>query len=137
MQIPAVKRLTVDAVPPEQQAAIETVANIINPFMDDVVRLLNGSISNENLESKIVKIDVKTNAVGAIVGTLDILTGLKRPPLGQQIINIQMTDNSNMIPNITNTPFILCRPVSATVVRVDKILNLIANSKYTITIEFK
>lgn len=136
MQIPAVKRLTVDNVPPEQQTTVETIANILNPFMDDVTRVLNGSISSDNTEAKFVKIDVKTNATGSLVGTLDILTGLKRAPIGNKIVDIRMTDNANMVPNITNTPFLLCRPVSATVVRVDKILNLIANSKYTITIEF-
>lgn len=136
MQIPAVKRLTVDNVPPEQQAAVETIAGILNPFMDDVTRVLNGSISSDNTEAKFVRIDVKTNATGALVGTLDILTGLKRPPIGHQVVDIRMTDNANLVPNITNTPFLLYRPVSATVIRVDKILNLIANSKYTITIQF-
>jgi len=137
MQLPAVKRITIDGVPDEQQATVETIANILNPFMDDVSRILNGGIGSDNVESKIVSFGVKTDPKGALLGVLDVLTGLKRVPYGHSVINIVMTDNANQVPNITNTPFLLYQPLSPTVIRINKILNLMPNSKYTITVEFK
>lgn len=136
MRLPAAKRIVIEDLPEEIQDSMQTIATILNPFIEDVTTILNGSVSGDNLERKIVKFDVKTNANKIIIGILDISTGLARPPMGANVVNIQMTDNAQQIPNIDNPPFILFQPISATSVRVNKILNLKENSKYTITVEF-
>lgn len=136
MKLPAVKRLSYDNVPDEQQQTVQTIANIINPFMDDVSQILNGNISFDNTTFKTAKFSVKTDANGAIIGQLIIATGLTRPPFGVIICDIKMTSNPDAAVNIDNTPFLVQRPASATTIKVDKILNLKANSEYTISLIF-
>lgn len=135
MRLSNAQRIVIQDLPEEMQAPMESIAGILNPFIEDVTDILNGNVNSDNLERKIVTINIQTNANALPVGVLDISTGLKRPPLGLNIVNIRMTDNANQIPNITNTPFILWQPISAQAIRVNKILNLKENSKYTLTIE--
>lgn len=136
MRLPAAKRIIIEDLPEEIQDSMQTIATILNPFIEEVTTILNGQVGADNLERKVIRFDVKTNANGLIVGLLDISTGLLRPPLGANVINVVMTDNAQQIPNIVNTPFLVFQPISATSVRVNKILNLKENSKYTITVEF-
>lgn len=136
MRLPSAKRIVIEDLPEDMQQPMEVIATILNPFIEDVTTILNGTVGQDNLERKIVKFDVRTNANGLIVGILDIVTGLGRPPVGSSIINVQMTDNSQQVANITNTPFLVFQPISAQAIRVNKILNLKENSKYTITVEF-
>jgi len=136
MRLPAAKRIVIEDLPAEIQQPMEVVATILNPFIEDVTTILNGQVGSDNLERKVVTFDVKTNANGLIVGNLDIVTGLARPPRGSSVVNVQMTENSQQVANITNTPYLVFQPISAQAVRVNKILNLKENSKYTITVEF-
>lgn len=136
MKLPAVKRLSYDNVPEEQQQTVETIANIINPFMDDVSQIVNGNINFDNLSFKTAKFEVKTDSNGLIIGQLIINTGLKKQPTGCLIMDLRMSNDSNSVPNIDNTPFMLWRAYSESTVKVDKILNLKANSAYLITVMF-
>lgn len=136
MRLPAAKRVVIEDLPAEIQQPMQVIATILNPFIEDVTTILNGKVSSDNLERKVVKFTVKTNGSASIIGVLDIVTGLSRPPLGVNIINIQMTDNSQEIPNVTGTPFMMFQAISVQAIRVVKILNLKENSKYTITAEF-
>lgn len=136
MKLPAVKRLSYDNVPEEQQQAVQTIANIINPFMDDVHQILNGNVGFDNTTFKTARFSVKTDANGAIIGQLIIATGLTRPPFSVIIGDIKMTANPDAVVNIDNTPFLLQRPISANTIKVDKILNLKPNSDYTISVLF-
>lgn len=135
MRLPSAKRVVVDNLPPEIQEPMQSIAGILNPFIEDVTTLLNGGLGSDNLERKIVKFEVKTNALSEISGLIDVATGLYRAPSGINIVNIQMGDNAQQVPNITEAPFILWQPISASAIRILKVLNLKENSKYSITIE--
>ena len=137
MRLPEAKRIVIEDLPDELQQPMSNVALILNPFIEQVTQILNGNVGRDNLTSKIVKFNVKTDANANIVGQLDLSTGLNSSPIGLSIINFQMTDNTSQIPNITQPPMILFQPLSNSVIRITKILNLKENSKYTITIEIK
>ena len=137
MRLPEAKRIVIEDLPDDLQQPMSNVALILNPFIEQVTQILNGNVGIDNLISKIVKFNVKTDANANIVGQVDLSTGLNTSPLGVNIINFQMTDNPAQIPNITQTPMIIFQPISSTVIRITKILNLKENSKYTITIEIK
>ena len=137
MQLPLPKKIVVeDGTPPEVQNTVNTMGAILNPFMSDVVRVLNAGINFDNTEFKKVTITVKTNSVGAIISSIDVSTGLNPLPYGHVCIDVKNTDNASTIPDITGTPFLLYTPNSQSSMRVSKILNLGNNGKYTITVVF-
>ncbi len=137
MRLAVPKKIIIDdSTPPELQDAMSAVAGTLNPFMTDVYGILNQGINQDNLESRMVKIEVKTNATGAIIAPIDVNTGLNRLPYGHRCIDVKNTDNNSILPNITGTPFLLYTPNSVSSLRISKILNLGANAKYTITVEF-
>ncbi len=137
MRLPVPKKIIIDdSTPPELQNTMSAVAGTLNPFMSDVYGILNQGINQDNLESRMVKIEVKTNGTGAIIAPIDVSTGLNRLPYGHQCIDVKMTDNNSIVPNITGTPFLLYTPNSVSSLRISKILNLGINSKYTITVIF-
>lgn len=137
MQLPLPKKIVIeDGTPPEVQSTVNTMGAILNPFMSDVVRVLNAGINFDNTEFKKVTITVKTNSVGAIISSIDVSTGLNRLPYGHVCIDVRNTDNASTVPDITGTPFLLYTPNSQSSMRVSKILNLGNNGKYTITVVF-
>lgn len=136
MKLPLAKKITLDQVPNELQGFVSTLSFILNPFMSNVVDLLNGRLGFENFDSRLAIIDVKTDANGNIMGIIDINTGLGRVPAGQICVNVVDSTNSNKIPNITGTPFVLYTPLSGGNIRISKILNLGSNANYTLTIWF-
>lgn len=137
MRLPVPKKIIIDdSTPAELQDTMSAVAGTLNPFMTDVYGILNQGINQDNLESRMVKIEVKTNASGAIIAPIDVNTGLNRLPYGHHCIDVKNTDNNSIVPNITGTPFLLYTPNSVSSLRISKILNLGANAKYTITVIF-
>lgn len=137
MRLPIPKKIIVDdSTPAELQGTMSAVAGTLNPFMSDVYGILNQGVSFDNLESRKVSIEVKTNASGAILAPIDVNTGLPRLPYGHICIDVKNTDNNSILPNITGTPFLLYTPNSVNSMRISKILNLGINAKYTITVIF-
>jgi hypothetical protein len=137
MQLPLPKKILIENdTPVEIQSTINTMGAILNPFMSDVVRVLNQGITFDNMEFKKVTLTVKTNSSGAVIGSVDVSTGLNRLPYGHVCIDVKTTDNSSTIPDITGTPFLLYTPNNQSSIRISKILNLGNNGKYTITVIF-
>jgi hypothetical protein len=137
MRLPVPKKIIIDdSTPVELQDTMSILAGTLNPFMSDVYGILNQGINQDNLESRMIKIEVKTNGTGAIIAPIDVATGLNRLPYGHTCIDVKMTDNNSLIPNITGIPYLLYTPNSISSLRISKILNLGVNSKYTITVMF-
>lgn len=136
MRLQLARRITSDNVPDEQRATVDSIAFSLNPFIEEVTTIINGFINFDNLESKVAKIAISTDAEGKILGNSDIRTGLNRPPLGAQVVDIKNTENFDLPVDLDGAPFILYRPISNTTIRVDNILNLKPNRKYTISILF-
>lgn len=137
MRLPVAKKILNDgSVPEEQQTLVETLGGILNPFMTDTSNIINGNIGFDNFESKLSKFDIKTDAAGNITAKIDVFTGLKRLPYGHICVDIRNTDNLGAIPDVTGVPFLLYTPNNATSIKINKILNLKPNSKYTLTVWF-
>jgi hypothetical protein len=137
MQLPLPKKIVVDdSTPAEVQGTVDNIGGILNPFMSDVVRVLNQGINFDNTEFRKVTLTVKTNATGSILAPIDVSTGLSRLPYGCVCIDVKNTDNASVVPDITGTPFLLYTPNSQSSMRISKILNLGSNGKYTITVVF-
>lgn len=136
MRLQSARRVTSDNVAPEQREVVDSIGVSVNPFIEDVTEILNGRVGFDNLESKVAKISISTDLNGKLVGNSDILTGLPRPPIGALVVDIRNTNNFDLPVDITSAPFVLYRPISNTTIRVDNILNLKPNQKYTISILF-
>ena len=134
MRLPSPKRLNLESIPQEQQQLASEIASIINSFMEDSTNIINGNIGFDNLNRKVVQINVQTGATGA-VQPVEIRTGLSSNPVGCTVLNIYMTNAPTQVPNINSAPFVCFSPIGNGNIRITKILNLEKNSKYTITLE--
>jgi len=136
MRLEAARRITSEGVEPEQRDVVDNIAIPLNPFIENVTTIINGGIGFDNLEAKLVKLNISTDASSKILGNNDVLTNLQRPPLGAIVVDIRNSQNPDSSVSIDNAPFVLYRPISNTTIRVDNILNLKPNRKYTISILF-
>jgi hypothetical protein len=136
MRLEAARRIISDNVQPEQRDTVDSIANSVNPFIENVTTILNGSVGFDNLEAKLIKLNISTDSESKILGNSDVLTNLNRPPFGAIVVDIRNSENPDFTVSIDNAPFILYRPISNTTIRVDNILNLKPNRKYTISILF-
>lgn len=132
MRLPSVKRITGDNTPTEVQPVVENLATILNPFMEDVTAILNKGITFDNLAFPVYTIEVMVNSKGIplIGGQLP----LNKLPLGSQCINVQDSSNLNAIPDITALPVLFFNQGSSGSVNISKVLNLLPNKKYLLTV---
>ncbi len=137
MRIAIPKKIVNDgSIPADQQQLVENLGVILNQPLNDICTIINGGIGFDNLEQKIAKFSVKTDTNGALLAKVDITTGLNRLPYGSCCIDVRNSDNIGAVPELNGTPFIIYTPNNQTTVKIQSILNLKPNSKYTITAIF-
>lgn len=136
MRLPLAKRIELDGIPAEQAESFAMLARIMNPFMANTVDILNGGVNFDNFESRLSKITIKTDASGNLKTPIDINVGLGRFPLGHICVDVRDSVNTNTIPNITGTPYLIYTPLTDGLLRVSKVLNIGANANLTLTIWF-
>lgn len=136
MRLPLPKRIELDGIPAEQQETMSMLARILNPFMAGTVDILNGGITFDNLASGLTKITVKTDINGNLKAPIDINPNMGRFPNGSIVIDVRDSNNSNAIPNITGTPFLIYTPLNDGIIRVSKVLNIGGNANLTLTVWF-
>ena len=132
MQLSNVRRIIVEDFPKDQQETVGKLSEILNNFMDEVVRLSQGNIGVDNLTRNIVTIDVTVDSNGKPLGVSQINCGLNSYS-GKNIINVQSLSGGD---NVISAPYLDCSFAGNGFVKVNKIIGLPANKKLRITIEF-
>lgn len=132
MQLSNVRRIVVEDFDKENREVVGKLAEIINPFMEEVVTLSQGNIGIDNLTRTIVKADFAVNAAGVPIGVSQINTGLKSYQ-GNNIINVQSLSGGD---NVISTPYLDCTYQGNGLVKINKITGLPTGKKLRITFEF-
>lgn len=133
MRLSLARRINTEGVPPEMQDTMSRLATIMNPFIEDVTTILNGRVDFDNLSFPVRQFEIIVNDKGIpIFGDLDINFNIR----GHNVINVQDANNINMIPEITGVPFILFTPSNQGHLKISKVLNLLPNRKYLLTVIF-
>ena len=112
---------------------IDKLAFVINPFMEDVERQINGNLDDENLASETLTITMKVDDSGTPIGTDTIKTGVAKPE-GMAVISARNLDNTSVYP--TSHPFIsFGYETDTSSVKVLNIIGLQANASYSLTVK--
>ncbi len=118
--------------PEETRETVDKLASIINPFMDETYRQMNGNINFENLNRQLVTVDVKINSSGTVVNSPQIRMSIRSRLGGTNVISAENLVNSNTYP--TSHPF-LSWTVNGNILTITNITGLQANSTYRLTVE--
>jgi|SRR5690554_3252245 len=133
MRLSLARRIKAENVPPEMQDTMNNLAIIMNPFIEDVTTILNGRIDFDNLAFPIRQFEIIVNDKGIpLFGDLDINFQIR----GHNVINVQDANNINTIPEVTKVPFILFTQSNQGTMKIAKVLNLLPNRKYLLTVIF-
>lgn len=132
MRLSLARRITAENVPPEMQSVMENLAVIMNPFIEDVTTILNGRVDFDNLAFPIRQFEIMVDKNGKpVFGDMDLGFNIR----GHDVINVQNANNTNMIPEVTGKPFILFTQSNGGMT-IAKVLNLLPNRKYILTVLF-
>lgn len=129
-KINSYRRLSLGSFSGENAQLVQTLSDVLNPFMREVTDVINGNIDFENLSQNIITIEVTVDVNGKPVSN-QINTGVLNPK-GFQVI--RAINNTNPAVTVTGQPFIVFSPQGNGVVSVSKITNLQPNNKYLLTI---
>jgi hypothetical protein len=132
MQLSNARRIVVEDFKQEDRESVGKLAEIINPFIDEVTELSQGNVGIENLTRNFVKIDITVDANGKPMGVSQIQTGLTSYT-GKNIIDVQSLSGGD---NVVSTPYLDCSPSGTGLVKINKITGLPAGKKVRVTIEF-
>ena len=129
-----IRRLRPEDYPEKDRPLINKIAFILNPFMEQMSRILSGNIDQENLASTIAEIEVTVDSNGTPILNNKFRVDLPRVFSGAVCINAVNLTTSTNYP--TSAPF-LSTTISSGLLVVNNISGLQANEKYRLTIELK
>ena len=132
MRLPLARRITMENVPEEMQSTVSNLATIMNPFIEDVTTILNGRVDFDNLAFQLLQFETMVNSQGIPLIGADI--GINFTPRGSYCVDIKNANNLGQLPDITGAPFVLFVPSNSGSIKIGKILNLLPNKKYIITL---
>ena len=119
----------------EYHELIDRLGFVLNSFMEQTVRQVNGNLDETNLKADIVTIKMKVNASGVPIGNNLIKSGVLRPK-GTTVINTFNKTNSNVFP--TSRPHIsFTTGTNSTVMKILNISGLQADNEYELTIKIE
>lgn len=127
-----VQRIKVEDFPREQQEIIARLAETYNFFAENVVNVVNGQLSYENLANKaIVTINVIVDSNGNPLQDTSFAANVGLA--GTSIIRAINTTNPLGYP--TQAPFLTYSARGGGIYDVQQITGLIAGNNYTLTVE--
>lgn len=126
------RRISTEDYQGEYQQLIEKVALNLNPFMQEVVDVVNGQLDFDNLQQNIITANFQVNSNGVPIGTNQLNTQGINQPRGFQVISARNTQNPADFPS--GQPFISFTPQGNSIVQINNISNLTANQTYQLTI---
>lgn len=109
----------------------EKLANILNPFMQQVVELSDGRISFENRVENYIEIEMTVDDTGKPILNNKIATG-KSFVRGFHIIDAYGSTNASI--GATGSPFIIFKRLAGGFVEVSRITGLPANIKMRLNV---
>lgn len=115
----------------EYQQLIDQLAEILNPFMQEVVELADERIDFDNRVEVLKTIDITSDVSGKPVLNDKVNTG-KTGIRGVQVISAFNLTNNTVYP--TSQPFISYRLLSGGVIQIMNITGLPANNKFRLNL---
>lgn len=134
MRLSTPRRITSESAPPESQQMVESIASVINPFMEDVTKAINGNLDLDNIAFKLVRVDVIVDSKGLLKTSPDVNTGVLRAINAALCVNVINTISPNTSPDINGMPVVLFTPLGNGNIKMTKVLNLKENVKYTLVL---
>jgi archaellum component FlaF (FlaF/FlaG flagellin family) len=130
-QIETPIKLNVSDFPPEQQQTVERLADIYNFFVDNVANVVNGNISYDNYNKKLVTLQVTVDSTGKPSQTLKFSSSTGA--IGSVVISAKNLTNTAIYPN--SLPFISFTAGGTGIYTINNIAGLPANNKFELTFE--
>lgn len=121
-----IRRIIAEDFPKEDRQTVSKLAYVINTFMEQVSRQINGNIDFNNLSQDFINFTITVDASGVPVGNNIVKTSIINPR-GLVVTRALNQDNSSVYP--TNTPFISYSP-NRNIIKINKITGLQANTEY-------
>lgn len=132
MQLSNVRRIIIEDFPEDHRETVGKIANIVNPFMDEVVELSRKRVDYDNLSRSLVVLDLTVDASGIPKGMSQINTGLSTFS-GKNIVHVQSLSGGA---NVISSPYLDCQWQGNGIVKIIKFYGLPVNKKVRVSIEF-
>lgn len=128
-----IRRLIEDDFEPEQRPMIRRLGFVVNTFMENVVRQVNGKLDFSNLSEDLKVFKITVNASGVPLKSDKINTNITNPS-GLTVIKARNITSPTTYP--TEAPWISFEPVSGSrnILKINKITGLPANNEFELTI---
>lgn len=132
-KIAAPKALRAEDFTAEEKKLIEKIASSVNPFQDDVFRILNGGLDYTNMNRQLVEgVDIRINAAGTVINSPSVKLDLNGTPKGVYVISAQNQINSTTYP--TTAPFVSWTLKDGQLIILN-VTGLQASSRYLLNLE--
>lgn len=131
MKIDNVKRIIKEDFPEDQQDLVDRLAYSLNPFMDQVEKVVNGNLGIDNLTRQFISITLENDSSGDLKYPVQFKTNLTRP-MGMPVIRAENITNPAIYP--TNQPFISFS-TNGNLVTILNVSGIQQDNKYRLTLE--
>lgn len=115
----------------EDQEMASRLGNIINPFMQQVVELVNGRLDFENRVEDLIQLEVSVDSTGKPLLNSRVNVG-KTSSFGLQVISDVNLTNSAL--TLDSAPYISFSNIGNGLVEIRKITGLVPNNRYRLNI---
>ena len=126
-----VQRIIIEDFQEEDRPTVEKLANVLNYYMTQSTDIINGRLTFENMNRRLVTIDVTVDSNGTPIQTTNFSS--EKGLIGGTVISAQNLTNSAVY--VDSTPFIAFSPIQATLYKINNIKGLPANNKFRLTYE--
>lgn len=126
-----VQRIVIEDFQEEDRATVSKLANILNYYMTQNTDIINGRLSFENMNRRLVTIDVTVDANGTPIQDLNFST--EQGVQGGTVLSARNLTNSSVY--VESAPFITFTPIGAGLYKINNIRGLVPNNRFRIIYE--
>lgn len=132
MKLNNVTTINADDYKEEDRQTVAQLANIINPFMQQVVELADSRIDFDNMTRTLKQLDVTVNSSGIPIQATVLSTG-KSAVYGTKVINAQNLTKATTYP--TSAPYIVYTLQAGGSIKIERVYGVVPGNKFRLTIE--
>lgn len=132
MKIEIPRQIRLEDFEEDEKEMISKLSRNLTPFMDSVYRVLDGGVDYDNLNRKLIDIDVITDSAGLVFNAPQIKSTLRGRVKAVSVMNAVNLINPNIYP--VSAPFISFSS-NADIITILNVTGLQANSQYRLTVE--